>query len=262
MFACTLIMIMAIAQSAQGEVNEPKPTVLPFYPKSYRVYSPTDRDAASMGLILALSQGYIRGFINSTAPRTRQFTGIPFADSPIGNKRLMPPFPASPWNQQNPNMILETTGIPPACIQPKPIVQSEDCLFVNVFAPTLDRIPQQGLPVLVWIHGGAFLFGSSIDPKLSDSEYIPDTKDVILVSLQYRLGALGLMTTSEIQPNLALLDQAAALKWISDNIRTFGGDPTRITIMGQSAGAMSVGFHLTSDLSTGLYSRAIMHVRS
>jgi carboxylesterase type B len=131
--------------------------------------------------------------------------------------RLRPPAPVDPWNLQNPNTVLHTTRKSPACIQPEKVVQSEDCLYINVFTPSIDRVSGP-MPVLVWFHGGAFLFGNSLNPKLTDPSYWIQHKDLVLVAFSYRVGALGFLTTDQIPANLGMMDQVAALQWVQSNI--------------------------------------------
>jgi para-nitrobenzyl esterase len=132
----------------------------------------------------------------------------------------------------------------------------EDCLTLNVWTPTLEPA---GLPVLVWIHGGAFLFGTGANPIVGTGTFARD--GVVFVSINYRLGADGFLFV-EGDPtagNYGLLDQIAALQWVQDNIGRFGGDPTKVTVGGQSAGATSVAALLAAPAAEGLFSRAIMH---
>ncbi len=139
---------------------------------------------------------------------------------------------------------------------------SEDCLYLNVWTPA--KSSEEKLPVMVFIHGGAFLRGASSQPLYNGSALAK--KGVIVVTLNYRLGALGFLThpkLAEESPNntsgnYGLLDQQAALRWVRDNIEAFGGDPARVTLSGESAGAISVLSHLASPQSEGLYSQAIV----
>ena len=136
---------------------------------------------------------------------------------------------------------------------------SEDCLFLNVVTPACD---DGARPVMVWIHGGGFVNGSSSTPWY-DGTRLATRGDVVVVGINYRLGALGLMWLGDLDPSLrssgvnALLDQVAALRWVQENIAAFGGDPGNVTIFGESAGAMSVGTLLALPSARGLFHRAI-----
>lgn len=148
----------------------------------------------------------------------------------------------------------------PECIQKDDssndtVSRSEDCLFLNVY--TRDLTPANSLPVMVYIHGGGFLIGSG-----NDKVYGPDflvNHGVVLVTLNYRLDALGFLSldTKEVPGNAGLKDQVAALKWVKENIRKFGGDPNQVTIFGESSGGASVALHLLSPMSKSLFKRAI-----
>lgn len=134
---------------------------------------------------------------------------------------------------------------------------SEDCLFVNVFAPALNGSELK--PIVVYIHGGGFTYGG-ISMKIFDSAELAARGDLVVVVLAYRLGALGFlhMGVEDAPGNMGLYDQLLALRWVKDNARAFGGDADKVTIMGESAGSISVGFHLISPKSKGLFRRAFM----
>lgn len=138
----------------------------------------------------------------------------------------------------------------------KYIPGSEDCLFLNVY--TSDLTPKELLPVIVSIPGGAYKYGSG-----NDDIYGPDflvLKDVVVVTINYRLDALGFLSmgTCEVPGNAGLKDQIAALKWVQNNIRCFGGDPNQVTVIGESAAAASITYHMTSPISKGLFHRVIV----
>ena len=189
------------------------------------------------------------------------FLGIPYAGAPVGPLRWRPPAPAPVWLTPR-----DATRPGPACPQPQEgflRVTSEDCLTLNLWAPPS---PQQAkLPVIVWIHGGAFYQGSGGD-DFNDGARLAAGAGVVVVTVNYRLGALGFMSHRELarelgraaSPSFGLLDQRAALHWVRRNIAAFGGDPDRVTLAGQSAGAWSTCTHLASPGSRGLFSRAIM----
>ncbi|CAH2092309.1 unnamed protein product [Euphydryas editha] len=181
------------------------------------------------------------------------FKGIPYAEPPIGELRFKAPQPIRPWQ-----------GIRPAishgsqCYQSNNFsndVGSEDCLYLNVYSPNIT--PNKPLPVMVFIHGGAFVLGNGDDTSHGPQYLI--RKDVVVVTLNYRLGILGFLSldTEDIPGNAGMKDQVAALRWVKKNIKYFGGDPDNITVFGQSAGGASVSFHLVSPMTKGLFKRAI-----
>ena len=211
------------------------------------------------------SDGAVSGTILDNAGQA--WLGIPFAAPPVGDLRWRPPQRARRWTG-----ILAATRFAPSCMQPlrdhgiayyvgdDPI--AEDCLYLNVWAPPgASRTGR--LPVIVYIYGGSFVAGSSRKPL-----YVGDrlaAKGAIVVGFNYRLGTLGFLahpaltaeSPAHASGNYGLLDQVAALKWVKANIAAFGGDPGRVTIMGQSAGSMSISLLQTSPLARGLFSRII-----
>ena len=194
------------------------------------------------------------------------FKGIPFAAPPVGKFRWMPPQPVSLWTGVRP--ALEYGTIAPQkpmsggfMGQGKPEPQSEDCLYLNVYTPGIDN---KRRPVMVWIHGGAFSVGSGSE-KMFQSGKIAQRGDVVLVTINYRLGALGFLNLDKVTGgkipstgNEGLLDQVAALEWVRDNIAAFGGDPENVTIFGESAGGMSVASLMVLPAASGLFHKAII----
>ncbi|XP_063906551.1 venom carboxylesterase-6-like [Zophobas morio] len=199
--------------------------------------------------------GEIRGY-HKTSFEGRTFSafeGIPFAKPPIGERRFEEPEPVDPWSgvwnatslfqcvQTNSIQLFQTPG-------------DEDCLYINVFVPREKPNPDENLDVVVHIHGGAFMYGSG-------HVYSPPTlimdREVIYVTFNYRLGILGFLSTEDdvVPGNNGLKDQTLALKWIRDNIASFGGNPNSVTITGLSAGGSSVHLHYFSKLSKGLFQR-------
>ena len=185
------------------------------------------------------------------------FQGIPYAAPPVGELRWQPPAPLSAWEGMR-----DATKAGPRCIQdsggnPDLLrTMSEDCLNVNVWAPTAAA----GLPVLVWIHGGSFINGSA---NLYHAQRLATQGRMVVVTVNYRLGALGFLAHPAFGPpaevgNYGLADQQAALRWVHDNIEGFGGDPAKVTLAGESAGAMSVCDHLVAPESAGLFRSAII----
>ncbi|XP_077979971.1 pyrethroid hydrolase Ces2e-like [Glandiceps talaboti] len=185
------------------------------------------------------------------------YKGIPYAEPPIGDLRFRPPVPKSQWSG-----IYDATQIRDACMQLKtplsliPDDFSEDCLFLNVFVP---QSVLKKYAVMVWIHGGGFIMGSG-SPIAYDSTPLAAVNDVIVVTINYRLGPLGFLTTgdSTATGNYGMLDQVEALKWVKKNIEAFGGDADRVTIFGESTGSISSHLHILSPLSSGLFHRAIL----
>jgi para-nitrobenzyl esterase len=213
--------------------------------------------------IVSLSLGQIEG---SHGEGVFTFKGIPFAAPPVGERRWLPPQPVEPWQgvlqavrfgtvaPQNPML-----GGPGPVGEPEP--QSEDCLYLNIWSPGLDK---ERRPVMVWIHGGAFSIGSGSAPMYEGS-VLARRNDVVVVTLNYRLNLLGFLNLEEATGgripatgNEGLLDQVAALKWVQEHIAAFGGDPDNVTIMGESAGSMSIACLLTMPAAKGLYRKAIL----
>ncbi|GFO42268.1 carboxylic ester hydrolase [Plakobranchus ocellatus] len=180
------------------------------------------------------------------------YYGIPFAEPPIGRLRFQEP---QPFVGTGPDVIISSNSYRPACMQAQYSgIMDEDCLHLNIF------VPQGGTTikkVLVWIHGGAFVIG---DAKTYEATRLLTDQDVLVVTIQYRLGVFGFASTlDDAQPgNNGLLDQIVALQWIKDYIGQFGGDPTGVTIFGESAGAASVSLLSISPLAKGLFTKGIM----
>jgi para-nitrobenzyl esterase len=240
-FIALWLLAVALLTSASGqETKESKPEA-----------HPTVRTA--VGVVRGITEGDV-----ST------FKGIPYAAAPVGTNRWRPPQPMTLWKEERDasafgadcaqrgfgsgNSIRENT--------------SEDCLFLNVCKPA-GAEPGAKLPVMVWIHGGAFVFGSGSSPDFSNGQFAK--QGVILVTFNYRLGRLGFFAfpalskehPEEPDGNYAYMDQIAALKWVRQNIAAFGGDPNNITIFGESAGGVSVHSLLTIPAAQGLFQKAI-----
>jgi len=189
-----------------------------------------------------------------------EYLGIPYAEPPVGDLRFAEPKPAKPWTG-----IRDATSYGKACPRPslpvpisgfEPEPESEDCLFLNVFVPSTVK-PDDQMAVMVWIHGGGFSYSSSTE---FPGGILASFNDIILVTFNYRLGILGFLNIpgTEIKGNYGMLDQVLALQWVQNNIASFGGDPNRVTLFGQSAGAVSVSLQLLSPLSKGLFKRVII----
>ena len=214
-------------------------------------------------LHVTTDKGLVEGSFTADQ-KVRAFKGIPFAAPPVGDLRWKPPQPAAAWEG-----VRQAKEFGSHCIQsftyndmvfhdPGP---SEDCLTLNVWTPA-DAKPG-GLPVMVWIFGGGFAAGGTSESR-QDGQFLAH-KDVVVVSMNYRLGIFGFFTHPQLAAesvhhaagNYGLLDQAAAIQWVQRNIAAFGGNPSNITIFGESAGSFSVSAQMASPLSKGLLSKAI-----
>jgi para-nitrobenzyl esterase len=196
------------------------------------------------------------------------FRGIPYASPPIGPLRWMPPEAVKPWPRMraadkfraiSPQNLMRVTAIPRRPFPEEP--QAEDCLFLNVWTPATDN---ERRAVLVWVHGGAFVNGSGSSP-MHPAATLAKRGGIVLVTINYRLGALGFLNLDQVTGtkipatgNEGLQDQIAALRWVHDNIKNFGGDPDNVTVFGESAGAMSIGCLLAMPQSNGLFRKAIL----
>jgi len=204
--------------------------------------------------VVATTRGRVRGF---TRGGTAVFLGIPFAQAPVGPLRFAAPAPVEPWNGEldatayGPTAQRGDTGI---TLIPEPSVPGDATLNVNVFAPR-DATPDAALPVLVWIHGGGFVSGSPASRWYDGDAFA--RHGVVSVVISYRLGFDGFGAIDGAPSNRGLRDQIAALGWVRDEIRAFGGDPSRVTIAGQSAGGGSVLALLASPAASGLFHRAM-----
>ncbi|KAL8623008.1 hypothetical protein ACOMHN_027128 [Nucella lapillus] len=215
--------------------------------------------------VIHTTHGDVRGKVTSVLGRqVTVYWGIPYATIPA---RFQRPERAEGWEG-----VLEASTPPPSCPEipdtlnipltpPTTTAFEEDCLYLNLWVPSgcEDQADKKGLAVLVWIHGGGLRFGSSTVATYN-GQVLAATQCVIVASLNYRLGVLGFLSlgTAAAPGNVGLLDQVLALEWIHRNARNFGGSPQRITLFGESAGALSVAAHMVSPLSKHLFLRAII----
>ena len=231
---------------------------------AFSIVVPVDGAMRSAKLRQGEAKGLPKGAVTA-------FLGIPFAAAPVGDLRWKAPEPASPWNG-----VLEADRFSRSCYQrdqtggfgpwttefviPGPV--SEDCLYLNVWTPA--QSSEDRLPVLVWIYGGGFDSGSGSVPLYEGTRLA--NQGIIVVSANYRVNVFGFLAHPELTDesphhasgNYGLLDQVAALRWVQENIEALGGDPHRVTIAGQSAGAASVQYLMSSPLARGLFHAAII----
>ncbi|CAH1119274.1 unnamed protein product [Phaedon cochleariae] len=209
-------------------------------------------------VVVSTSTGSVKGCY--TAERTfgkrkplYWFRSIPFAEPPVGDLRFAPPQPKKNWTG-----VIDVSEKMSECVQGSdPVTGSEDCLYLKVYTTKAPK-RTNNLPVMVWIYGGAFLGGSA-----DFSDHAPDhllDEDVIVVSFHYRVGVFGFLSTGDsvVPGNNGIKDQILALKWIKANIRNFGGDPEKITVFGQSAGAAAISYLLQTNETKGLFQKAII----
>jgi para-nitrobenzyl esterase len=235
------LLVLAMLAAACGHGGQATP----------RTPGQGDTGALNSGVVRT-SAGLIRGQV---AADYRLFQGIPYAAPPLGPLRWQPPQPAAPWTG-----LRDASKAGPQCMQEGrgSRTTSEDCLTLNVWTP-----PAAGggkRPVMVWIHGGGFVNGSA---DIYNSRWLAAQGHIVVVTLNYRLGALGFLAhpslgTGNNIGNYGLADQQAALRWVRNNIVNFGGDPAKVTIAGESAGGMSVCDHLVAPGSAGLFRAAII----
>jgi para-nitrobenzyl esterase len=205
--------------------------------------------------VVQTTAGAVRGVV---APDHRLFAGIPYAAPPVGPLRFQPPAPAPAWQG-----VRDATRTGPRCMHELRgdlelgRQTDEDCLTLNVWAPPGNT---QNRAVMVWIHGGSFTTGSG---GLYVAREFATRGNIVVVTVNYRLGALGFLAHPALGPpgdvgNYGLADQQAALRWVRDNIARFGGDPNKVTVAGESAGGISVCDHLVAPDSAGLFRAAII----
>src|SRR5215471_11445305 len=210
---------------------------------------------ASQGPVVMTTAGAVQG---RTSGGVHSFLGVPYAAPPAGHDLMRPPKPARPWNgtrQATDHGPTSPKGDYPPQYQklfPEEVIAGDEFLNLNIWTPDPGA---SGLPVLVWIHGGSFMNGSGSVGAYDGTAFA--RSGVVCVTINYRLSATGFLYLGDGAANLGLLDQLAALRWVQDNIAAFGGDPARVTVAGESAGAMSVTTLLSMPLASGLFGQAI-----
>lgn len=214
---------------------------------------------SQMEPVCMTSQGAVRGRMSDDG--VASFLGIPYAAAPFGPRRFRAPVPPASWEGVRKADAYGATVPKAPYVPPFDVLIPEDsgrdgenCLNLNVWTP--EPGPNGGLPVLVWLHGGAFSNGSGSVPAYDGSAFARD--GVVCVTINYRLGVDGFLHLDGVPDNRGLLDQIAALAWVRDNITSFGGDPGRVTVFGESAGAMSIGALLGMEQARGLFRRAVL----
>eukprot|EP00095_Tigriopus_kingsejongensis_P008411 maker-scaffold9_size846264-snap-gene-7.26 protein:Tk08411 transcript:maker-scaffold9_size846264-snap-gene-7.26-mRNA-1 annotation:"PREDICTED: acetylcholinesterase-like" len=255
-------------QTGNGVIHGVSEVIYPFKSndemklKTKRVLDLNDDDPE---LIKKTQEGSIKGV--NLSPQVRAWLGVPFAQAPVGDLRFAPPVDAEPSSEDD---VLNTRRQPKSCMQNLDTTGysgadlwntqeelSEDCLYLNIYAP---KNATKALPVFVWIHGGGHSTGSASLDRYDGSQIVSGG-EVVFVAIQYRLGVLGFMFLGEgtnIPGNMGFLDQVKALQWIQNNIGTFGGNPEDVTLVGESSGANSAAMHMISPKSEGLFHKVIL----
>lgn len=253
----------------------PRALTMKFRSAAVAILAGSASTGAAAGPTVSTPDGPVEGF---TVGDVDAFRGIPYAAPPTGDNRYRPPQPVSKWTS-----TLQATDFAPSCLQRgapgtntfqpthpawatiNVTSASEDCLYANVYAPSAARgDTADPVPVMVYFHAGEFRYGAANDGE-SNWPYFANG-NVVLVTANVRLGLFGFAALDELRSrdptnstgNYGMQDQRAVLQWVQRNIKAFGGDPTRVTIFGESSGGSSVGFHLSSAASAGLFTGAIL----
>lgn len=211
-----------------------------------------------MDPVAVVTGGQVVGTSDARFPGVNAFLAVPYAAPAVGRDRYRAPRPVKPWSgtrdatRHGPTAAQTAYPAPMDAVLPSSVNPGEDYLTVSVWAPEA----AEGLPVMVWIHGGAFTRGASSVAAYDGSAFARD--GVVMVGVNYRLGAPGFAVLDGAPTNLGLRDQVAALAWVRDNVAAFGGDPDDVTLFGESAGAMSVATLMSSPAAEGLFHRAIL----
>lgn len=264
--ACISILMLAACNGSLPAPDEPASAAAALETivgSDAAAESPAEPAAAPLvTTTLTIADGAL---IGSVIDGVASFKGIPYAAPPTGDLRWRAPQPPTPWQGQR-----DATAFGSDCMQAPSTeaiqtTPSEDCLFVNVWMPE-DAQPGDDLPVFVWIHGGGFAGGGTSIPWFDGSRFAQ--QGIVMVSLNYRLGRFGFFAhpavieeaeaVGEHVGNYGLQDQLKALQWVQENVATFGGDPQRVTLAGESAGGQSVMHWITSPLSDGLFQQAMV----
>ncbi|XP_038168411.1 acylcarnitine hydrolase-like isoform X1 [Arvicola amphibius] len=228
------------------------------------------QDSSEASPIRNTHTGQVRGSlvqVNDGKVGVHTFLGIPFAKPPVGPLRFAPPEAPEPWSGVRDGTshsaiclqsleMMNPEGLKDRKLTMAPISMSEDCLYLNIYTPAHAH-EGSNLPVMVWIHGGGLVAGMA---SMYDGSTLAAIEDVVVITIQYRLGVLGFFSTGDqhARGNWGYLDQVAALRWVQNNIAHFGGNPDFVTIFGESAGGASVSSLVVSPMSQGLFHRAIM----
>ena len=207
--------------------------------------------AQDVNPVVKTNKGYLKGI---TENNISVFKGIPYAAPPVGALRFVPPVEHTPWKD-----TLDATKFGAIAVQPNGVAAkgNEDCLLLNLYTPKADHKKRT---VVVWVHGGSMTAGAGMG---MDGHAFADNDDIVTITINYRLGALGFLYLGDVDKryaqsaNCGMLDVVAALKWIKQNVAQFGGDPNHVTIMGESAGAKLISAVLVSPKSKGLFQQYI-----
>ncbi len=257
---CLALALLLTACTAQPTPSPATPAAAEATEDMATMAQTATPDIGVSDLLIETTHGPVRGFAGDGV---RKFLGIPYAAPPVGDLRWRPPQPPAAWEEP-----LEATQFGMPCAGFYDLESgvnlsrvSEDCLTLNIWTPA--EKPSDPLPVMVWIHGGAFITGSSAEPQYDGTHFAQ--QGVVLVSINYRLGPFGFLahpdlaaeSDSGVSGNYGILDMIAALEWVRDNVAAFGGDPANVTIFGESSGASGVHALTRSPLAASLFRHAI-----